>query len=71
MSESEVLIHVRFAPDGAVTEIGERPAATPAQEWFNVLTRNAGEAFQPLSGGRGVFRVPRDALDGMKTALAS
>ncbi len=63
MSETPVLIHVRFAPNGVVTEIGERPASCPPQDWFNLLTEKVGEAFQPLSGGRGVFRLEREQLE--------
>jgi hypothetical protein len=65
-----VMIHVRFAPDGAVTEIGERPTSTPPQEWFNALTEKAGDAYQALSGGRGLFRVARDTLDGIKAGFS-
>ncbi len=71
MSDAEVMIHVRFSPDGSVIEIGERPAAAPPQRWFNYLTEKAGNAYQPLSGGRGVFRVARGTVDEMKAALAS
>jgi hypothetical protein len=71
MSDAEVMIHVRFSPDGTVTEIGERPAEAPPQRWFNLLTERAGAQYQPLSGGRGVFRVARGALDEMKAALPS
>jgi len=71
MSEANVLIHVRFSPDGVVTEIGERPGATAPQQWFNFLAEKVGESFQPLSGGRGVFRVGRSAVDDFKTAFTS
>jgi hypothetical protein len=71
MSNSEVLIHVRFAPNGVVTEIGERPEATPAQHWFDYLTTQAGEEFQPLSGGRGIFRIARERVESFKAAVAS
>jgi hypothetical protein len=60
--EASVLIHVRSAPDGGVTEIGERPDALTPQAWFNALSRNAGGLYQPLQGGRGVFRLRRDDL---------
>lgn len=40
MESNAVLIHVRFAPNGAVVEIGERPAGTSAQEWFNRLSQH-------------------------------
>jgi len=59
---TKVLIHVRFAANGQVTEIGERPAALPAQDWFNKLSAVAGAGYQPLSGGRGVFHVTRGEL---------
>ncbi len=65
-----ILIHVRFSPDGSVTEIGARPEGVDAQIWFNHLSRTAGNAYQALSGGRGVFRVAPQDLDGIKDALA-
>jgi len=66
MSSEQVLIHVRFSPDGTVTEIGERPAVIPAQAWFNLLTEEAGSTYQALSGGRALFRLPRDTVDALK-----
>lgn len=71
MSTADVMIHVRFAPNGAVTEISERPAAATPQGWFDYLTERVGESFQPLSGGRGLFRVERAAVDTFKAALAA
>lgn len=66
MSETEVMIHVRFAADGSVTEIGERPGALSAQAWFNRLSDNAGDAYSALSGGRGLFRLARARVDALK-----
>ena len=63
MSEVQVVIHVRFAPDGSVTEIGERPASLSAQEWFNRLSLDPANAYQSLSGGRGVFRIERGRVE--------
>ena len=57
------LIHVRFASDGAVREISERPEALSAQEWFDRLSDKAGTAYQPLSGGRGVFRLAPSEIE--------
>ena len=71
MTIEEVMIHVRFSPDGAVVEISERPGATPPQNWFNYLADKAGEAYQPLSGGRGIFRVSRSDVESFKTSFAS
>jgi len=66
MEKPDVLIHVRFSPDGSVTEIGERPTAESAQAWFNRLTDSAETGYQPLSGGRGLFRLSRDEVDALK-----
>lgn len=66
-----VMIHVRFAPNGSVVEIGERPDGLSPQDWFNVLSDNAGMKYQPLSGGRGVFRLTRAEVDGLKGSLAA
>jgi len=60
-----VLIHVRFAPNGAVVEIGERPAGLSGQDWFYLLSEKAGDAFQPLAGGRGLFRLTRERIDAL------
>ncbi len=71
MDIAKVIIHVRFAPNGTVVEIGERPSAVSPQEWFNCLSDKAGMQFQPLSGGRGVFRLLRDEVDALKGGLAA
>jgi hypothetical protein len=60
MTDALVMIHVRFAPNGEVTEIGERPEDTSAQVWFNRLSRHRGNGYQPLSGGRALFRISRE-----------
>lgn len=70
MSSTTTMIHVRFAPDGAVFEIGERPQALTAQQWFNRLSDKCGTQFQALSGGRGVFRLTPDVVEALKTAAA-
>lgn len=66
---TETLIHVRFAPNGSVTEIGERPLSTTAQSWFDRLTERAGDSFSALSGGRGLFRLPREKVDELKASF--
>ena len=63
MSDAALIVHVRFAPSGAVTEIGERPEPLSGQEWFDRLTADAGMCFRALSGGRGMFRLTRAQLD--------
>ena len=67
-AEGPILIHVSFAPDGAVTTIGEKPSTISEQEWFKRLSFQAGDVYQPLAGARGVFRVARARLDALKAA---
>jgi len=68
MESQNVIIHVRFAPNAAVVEIGERPPALSPQDWFDRLCDQAGSAYQPLSGGRGVFRLTRSEVETLKAA---
>lgn len=70
MDNTNVLIHVRFAPNGQVTEIGERPGSLAPQAWFNTLSQKAGTSYQPLSGGRGLFRLSRDQVTTLQSAAA-
>ncbi|MDR3516820.1 MAG: hypothetical protein P4M00_13470 [Azospirillaceae bacterium] len=62
MTTDSILIHVRFAPNGAVVEIGERPPTISPQDWFNLLSRQAANHYQTFAGGRGTFRVPHQQL---------
>ena len=71
MSSDIVMLHVRFAPDGGVVEISERPAPNSAQAWFDWISLNVPDAYQALSGGRGVFRVPRDRLEELRAGIAA
>jgi hypothetical protein len=70
MSSAEVMIHVRFSPDGAVVEISERPGPVTPQNWFNYLAEKVGESYQPLSGGRGIFRVAQGDVESFKASFA-
>lgn len=70
MEDQNVIIHVRFAPNAAVVEIGERPASLSPQDWFFRLCDKAGNAYQALSGGRGVFRLTRSQVDALKAESA-
>lgn len=71
MESGTVIIHVRFAPNGAVVEISERPAAVSPQDWFNCLSARAGGTYQTFAGGRGVFRLTRSQIDALKDESAS
>ena len=70
MTTPTTMIHVRFAPDGTVFEIGERPQSLSAQQWFDRLSEKAGEEFQALSGGRGVFRLAPEVIEALKAGAA-
>ncbi len=65
----KILIHVRFNNDGTVLEIAERPTSLTPQQWFTKLSEKAGDAFQALTGGRGVFRLSPDEIEALKTAV--
>jgi hypothetical protein len=70
MDDTKVVIHVRFAPNGDVTDIGERPAAVAPQAWYNKLSVRAADDYEPLIGGRGVFRLTRDAVTAIQQAAS-
>jgi hypothetical protein len=69
MDSQDVIIHARFAPNGTVVEIGERPGGLTPQEWFNVLSEKT-DAYQALAGGRGIFRLKRPEVDALKQEAA-
>jgi len=72
MSAENKVIHVRFAPDGAVVEIGERPEALSPQQWFNWLSVNVPNDYRALAGGRGVFKVASGEISMLQqTSVAS
>ena len=67
-----ITLHVRFAPDGTVAEISERPAAPTPQQWFNKLSEAIGmKAYQTFAGGRGMFKVARDQVEALKAAAVA
>jgi hypothetical protein len=70
MSDDSVIIHLRFAPNGTVVEISERPAELTPQQWFNFLYKRCVKSYQAFAGGRGVFRLTRGAVDALKTEAA-
>lgn len=61
------IIHVRFASDGSVAEISERPAPLTAQQWFNVLSEAVPTLYQALAGGRGIFRLDKSQLETIRS----
>ena len=69
--DNKVVIHARFAPNGTVVEISERPEGLDPQAWFNFLAYRAADAYQTLAGGRGVFRLDRASVDAFRAESAS
>lgn len=68
MDTQKLILHTRFAPNGTVVEISERPGGLTPQAWFNFLSDKAGDVYQTLAGGRGVFRLTREELTALKQA---
>jgi hypothetical protein len=67
-----ITLHVRFAPDGTVAEISERPAGLTPQQWFNRLSEAVGgDAYRTFAGGRGVFSVGRAQVEALKATAAA
>lgn len=71
MDSEKVIIHARFAPDGTVVEISQRPSSITPQDWFNYLADHAGDVYQALAGGRGVFRLQPAQLAEFKAPFDS
>ncbi|ARN81023.1 hypothetical protein [Methylocystis bryophila] len=66
MTDNLVAIHVRFANDGSVAEISQRPAPLTPQEWFNALSEAVGpDVYRALAGGRGHFRLAQAEIDAL------
>lgn len=70
MSEP-VIIHARFAPNGTVIEISERPQGLDPQEWFDFLAYRCADVYQALAGGRGIYRLDREKVDALKAETAT
>ncbi len=70
MEPGSVVIHVRWAPNGSVVEISERPPGVEPQQWYDFLSEKAADVYQALSGGRGVFRLTRTQVDALKAERA-
>lgn len=66
MSEDIVVVHGRFAPNGSVLELAERPETLSPQEWFNFLSVKASDAYKTLAGSRIVFRLSRERLNALQ-----
>lgn len=70
MENDQIMIHVRFAPDGTVAKISECPSALSTQQWFNLLASSTTDHYETLSGGRALFRLPKQQVDQLKSTAA-
>ncbi len=61
-ARGEVVVNVRFQPNGLVNMINHKPQGLNDQEWFDRLCRVASPHYMPLSGGRGAFTIPGDTF---------
>ena len=61
-SRDQVVIEVRFHPNGRVNMINNRPANMEPQDWFDFLCKNS-VTYRPLSGGRGSFALSNDEFE--------
>ncbi|WP_310447012.1 hypothetical protein [Thiobacillus sp.] len=70
MENDQVMIHVRFAPDGTIAAISERPDTLSDQGWFNLLASSTTDCYETLSGARALFRLPKLQVDQLKSSAA-
>jgi hypothetical protein len=57
-----VVIDVRFHPNGLVNMINQKPANMAPQDWFDFLCKQSAP-FRPLAGGRGTFAIPTEKFE--------
>lgn len=70
-SMTDVLVHVRYSPDGEIFSIGEKPERLSPKQWLQHLLATASPHYQTLAGGRGFFRIPRDTFEALAGRLAA
>jgi len=58
----QVVVNVRFQPNGLVLAINNKPQNLNDQEWFDRLCRVVSTHYMALSGGRGAFSIPGDTF---------
>ena len=67
----DVLIHVRFHPNGLVTTIDRLPAHLSPQDWFYGLCYAAPSNYQVFASGRGFFRIQRSSFEAILSQYAA
>ena len=61
----QVLVHVRYQPNGEIFSIGEKPARLDASQWLKHLLDTASPYYRTLAGGRGFYCIPREKFDAL------
>jgi hypothetical protein len=59
------IVHVIFFNNGSVQKITHCPEGMTPQAWFNFLSRSTVDRYEPLSGGRGVFRFEPGEIESL------
>lgn len=59
------IVHVIFFNNGSVQKITHCPEGMTPQDWFNFLSRSTVDRYEPLSGGRGVFRFEPGEIESL------
>lgn len=67
MENAEVILHASFATDGTCVSIAEKPVWASPQQWYSLLCKLSVNAYEPLAGGRGVFRLSKERLAELKS----
>lgn len=66
MPDGAILIDVSF--NSFMRDIGEKPSTLSGQKGNKRLNARADDAYQPLAGRRGVFRLSHARHDALKAA---
>lgn len=66
---SDIIVNVRFLPNGLVNTITQKPEHLSPQDWFDYLCKAVPLAYRPLSGGRGTFTIEADDFTALRSAL--
>jgi hypothetical protein len=66
LAPDDVLVHVRYRPDGEIFSIDDKPEGLSASQWLKHLFATASLHYQTFAGGRGFFRIPRSEFEALR-----
>ncbi|MFG1345228.1 hypothetical protein V5F59_10070 [Xanthobacter autotrophicus DSM 431] len=58
----DVIVHVRFSPNGDIFTIDRLPEGVSPKAWYEKLYLNATPYYRTFSNGRGFFRIPAEVF---------